>query len=457
MNIPREFSRPVRIGNGTFSTVYRVYQPALERHVALKILPYSKKQVNTAIDQEMRILASLQLSCVPHIYDVKSFRNQIVLVMEWIRGVPLSLLFKLPIPAECRMVIATSIVKNLANLHTSNVIHGDLKPENILITSDLRVLFVDFGFSLLQNVKEHANGVIQGTPGFMAPELWSSDTDSINYKKVDLYALGIVLREFSGDAFPAFANDLTAEDPLQRPSDAVVFEKIWSGNIKSDAVIEVCSDVVAGAVMEYLARMLLSGSRELYAKGKSEDAYALLTESLEIWPDQQEALEFLQQKYSSPVKKYGIKRMAVAAASAVIIVLLLTIAYFAGKQDSVSGIGSFNVSNDDVQKVSLVLPSQRNQILTSPPVALRETGGGMNLPGTLSIWHNPEKKGKLIIDGAPVAEFSNGTISIQLKAGLHRVEWIDSVSQKRFGEIVELLPFEHKKISVKRFVDGKRK
>jgi serine/threonine protein kinase len=458
MNIPHEFSRPVRIGSGSFSTVCRVYQQELERYVALKILPFSKGKMNTAIDQEMRILASLQLPCVPHIYDVKRMRKQIVLVMEWIRGIPLSLLFKQFLTAECKMSIATSIVKNLELLHVNQVVHGDLKPENVLVTSDLRVFFIDFGFSLLQNASHHALGMIQGTPKFMAPELWSCDSDAINYKKVDLYALGILLRELLGDTLPTIAYDLTATDPGRRPSDAVVFEKIWHDKIKGQAACEVSDGVVAAVVQEYTARMLLKGAHELYAKGKCEDAYSLLTESLEIWPDQNEALEFLQQKYSSPVNKSSKRRMAFTAFITVAMLLSIALAYFAGRQDSISGsLGRFNIVSEDAQMVSLAKLSRSNQIGTMPPVALRETAGGMNLTGMICINRNVEDKGTLIIDGTPITDWEKRFITIQLKIGSHRLEWYDSTSRRRFGEITELLPFENKNISLRRFIDGKRK
>jgi serine/threonine protein kinase len=451
MKIPREFYRPVRIGSGTFSTVYRAYQPELERYVALKFYPNTKGNAHTSVEQEMRILSSLQLPCVPHIYNIKRSRNRTVLVMEWIRGIPLSLLLRLELTSESKIAISTSVVENLARLHENQIFHGDLKPENILVTSDLNAFFVDFGFSLSKSSGMHSQKVIQGTPKFMAPELWSY-SDSINRKKVDLYALGIVLRELLGDALPDIANDLIVSDPGQRPSDAVVFKNNWSEKVKAKSFADVNSGVVTAAIQEYIARMLLTGARELYVKGKNEDAYALLTESLEIWPDQHEALEFLQQKFSSPVKKYGIKQMTVAVAATITIGLSITIAYFAGKNDSASGIiGNVKVSNYDTQIVSLVLLSGSNHSTTMPAVALRETGGGMNLIGTVSISRPLEENGTLIIDGTPVTEYSNSNISIQLKAGSHRVEWIDSASRKRFSEIVELLPFENKKISLRRF------
>jgi serine/threonine protein kinase len=373
--------------------------------------------------------------------------------MEWVRGIPLSVLLEKTLTSDCAMTLASAIISCLSNLHKNNVAHCDLKPENILITSDFRVSLVDFGFSQLHNSPNLSTGILQGTPAYMAPELWSA-RETIDYKKVDLYALGILLSRLLGTMIPSFTEELTATDPELRPCDCVSFEKKWRSQIQcSSAPAAVCS-TVPFAVDEYIAQMLLQGARELYGKKRYEDAYAICTESLNIWPDNPEALEFLQSKFSLPKKVAG-RKLAVFTAI-VAIILAISSAYIIGTQTSEPVDIFSNISLPQEEK-RLVFPaaSPHGNSSTAPSaVALRQTGGGLDLTGAVKIVRTSEK-GSLFIDGKLLADCTDGEVSVLLRAGTHRIEWYDSLLRRRFGETVALLPFEKKTVSLKRFLHGK--
>lgn len=455
MNIPHDFSRPLRIGSGSFSTVFRVFEKKLERYVVVKDLKSAGEKDRLRIEQEIHVLSSIQLPCVPHIYDVIRKKKQIVIVMEWICGIPLSLLSQKCLTCEIIVLTASAIVSSLSLLHKNNIAHGDLKPENILITSDLRVFFVDFGFSRVDSLENATSGVIQGTPAYMAPELWSG-RDAIDFKKVDLYAMGVLLSRLMGNAVPEFVSELTETDPDLRPVDATAFEKTWRSTIQSgSSAHHTCSTVVKTMVEEYTARLLLSGARELYSRGKCDDAYALLSESLDIWPDNGDALDFLQKRFSAPLKKES-KQRYLALISIATVILAVTGAYFIGRQ---------SLNSDDILKnLSLLQEEKRLIVSMNPtnvtsskqqiPVVLRQIAGGMNLTGIVTV-RNVSDRGKLIIDFRPI-DCSPDGLSLGLVAGTHRIEWFDSTSQRCYGEIVEVLPFEKKKVSLKRFIRGKQ-
>ena len=455
MNILREFSHQAPIGHGSFSMVYRVWQKKLERHAVVKIIPLSRAADAARIEKEAHVLASIRLPCVPHMYDVIRSGEKVIIVMEWIRGIPLSSLMELSMPSEVLVVIASAIIGSLTLLHSGNIVHGDLKPENILVAPDGRIFFVDFGFSHKDRLNSPDSGVIQGTPPFMAPELWSCQ-DVIDHKKADLYALGMVLQNLLGKEMPPFAADLTASDPASRPESCAIFEKAWQEFYPSLTGSEKLRVAVGPAVEEYTARLLLSGARQLYGKGRKEEAYALLTESLDAWPDNQEALDYLQNKFSTPIRASGKKKTAATPIIALAATIALVAAYTLGTRFSSSHdfINELKYGQDaEGRHLSLLSAPQAARQAKAIPIELRDIPAGMEATGTLVIVV-PNRNGKLCIDKMPVLIRSGETSAAILPAGGHRVEWIDSTMHRTYGETIGLLPFEKKTISFVRFANG---
>jgi serine/threonine protein kinase len=455
MNIPRQFSHPVPIGHGSFSTVYRVWQQKLERHAVVKIIPFKVAADAARIEKEAYILASTRLPCVPHIYDVIRTGKKVIIVMEWVRGIPLLSLLERPVSLEISIAIASAIISSLTLLHSSNLVHGDLKPENILIAPEGRIFFVDFGFSFKERRSSPDSGVIQGTPPYMAPELWSCQ-DVIDHKKADLFALGVVLQNLLGNDLPAFATELTASDPACRPQSCALFEKAWQEFFSPLAGSEKLRIAVGPVVEEYIARLLLVGARQLHGKGKKEEAYALLTESLDSWPDNPEALDYLQNKFSTPIQASGVKKTASTGLMALAATLALIAAYMLGTRSSSSHDFFYRQQpgiEAEGRHLSLLSAPKNAHRTTAIPTALRDLPAGMEVNGTLIIV-TPNRIGKLFIDKVPVSFGAGEPFTAILPAGGHRVEWIDSTMHRTYGETIGLLPFEKKTISFLRFANG---
>ncbi len=456
MILPHQFTHPVRIGRGSFSSVWRVRERRLDRLVVLKVIPVKRDADAAGIEQEAQVLASMRLPCVPHVYDVIRFRKKIIIVMEWIRGVPLSVLLEGGVPGAVALPLATNIIGTLTSLHESNVVHRDLKPHNIIVTSRGRIYFVDFGFSAARRPDKAASGLMQGTPEFMAPELWSL-TAPADYKKADLFALGRVLGKLLGGAFPPFAGNLIAPDPSARPKDCPEFQRRWNEAFTGGDDGESLRAYCGPRVEEYSARLLLHGARELLGRKRREEAYALLTESLEGWPDNAEALDFLQKYFSSPLRTRSTKRTALGLAAAFACAAACIGAYILGTRSSPARTLHEILSSDEGPEsrrtMLLAVAQQRQRQSVSPPVTLRDISGGMDLEGTAVIVV-PARTGTLFIDKTAIGRCSGQRARTPLPAGTHRIEWADSATQRTWGQTIDLLPFECKTISFARFIDG---
>ena len=123
------------------------------------------------------------------------------LVMERLRGAPVEQLWerhggRLSIPAVA--FIASELLDVLAAAHTKSIVHRDIKPANLFATYDGALKVLDFGIAQLKglalskNGMATQNGMLLGTPAFMAPEQAVAKTDDIG-PRTDLWAVGATM------------------------------------------------------------------------------------------------------------------------------------------------------------------------------------------------------------------------------------------------------------------------
>eukprot|EP00253_Pinus_taeda_P010747 PITA_10747 len=98
--------------------------------------------------------------------------------------------------------IALGAVRGIAYLHQDcdkRIIHFDLKPHNILLDADFTPKVSDFGLAkLCRRGDDHISMTAgRGTPGYVAPELCSSDMGPVT-DKADVYSFGMLLLEIVG-------------------------------------------------------------------------------------------------------------------------------------------------------------------------------------------------------------------------------------------------------------------
>ncbi|MCK6549111.1 protein kinase [Myxococcota bacterium] len=189
-----------QLGEGAMGQVYRAWDNALDRVVALKMLlpmradsPPAKKRFL----REARLAARINHPSIAHVYDVGEHEESPFIAMEFVPGRQLRALMDQPLTPQRIVSFARQILDGLSEAHRQGVVHRDLKPENIMISGRDQVKILDFGlakpvFDDTSEVGDLSTTGLTGTPRYMAPEqIQGHGVDA----RTDLYALGCVLYE----------------------------------------------------------------------------------------------------------------------------------------------------------------------------------------------------------------------------------------------------------------------
>ena len=183
------------IRRGGMATVYKAYQPALDRFVAVKVLHNRDPQFAARFKREARAIAQLQHHNILPIYDYGEQDGLLYLVLQYIEnGTTLSDLLGTPMDPAPALRLIRHVLDALEYAHQRGIIHRDIKPANILMPSPVWPMLADFGIAKLLNDDQRLTmpGLIIGTAAYMAPE--QADGRAID-ARTDLYALGVVLYE----------------------------------------------------------------------------------------------------------------------------------------------------------------------------------------------------------------------------------------------------------------------
>src|SRR5882724_2044866 len=141
------------IGHGGMGAVYKARQKALDRLVALKVLPAEANREPAFAERfarEARALAQLNHPAIVGIYDFGQAGHYYYLLMEFVDGVNLRQMLQAHrlSPREA-MSIVPQICDALQYAHDHGIVHRDIKPENALVDKQGRVKIADFGLAKL--------------------------------------------------------------------------------------------------------------------------------------------------------------------------------------------------------------------------------------------------------------------------------------------------------------------
>ena len=200
------------LGQGGMGAVYRARQPALDRLVAVKILPSRTSADAGFADRfarEARALARLNHPNVVGVYEFGVVDGLHYFIMEFVDGLNLRQVQQAGriSPREALKIIP-QICDALQYAHEQGVVHRDIKPENVMLDKKGRVKITDFGLAKIlgleaKDLRLTGAGEVVGTPHYMAPEQIEHPQDVDH--RADIYSLGVVFYEI-----------LTGELPLGR-------------------------------------------------------------------------------------------------------------------------------------------------------------------------------------------------------------------------------------------------
>ncbi|TFV58377.1 serine/threonine protein kinase [Mycobacterium sp. PS03-16] len=186
------------IGVGGMGEVYRAYDTAKGRMVALKLLRAEVAADPTFQERfrrESRVAARLQEPHVIPVHDFGDIGGVLYIDMRLVEGASLKDVLRTDGPLDARR--AASIIGQVAAAldaaHADGLVHRDIKPENVLLNPDDFAYLVDFGIAHTGgDPGVTSTGMIVGSSAYMAPERFG---DGVVGPPADVYSLTCLLYE----------------------------------------------------------------------------------------------------------------------------------------------------------------------------------------------------------------------------------------------------------------------
>jgi serine/threonine protein kinase len=210
-----------QMGRGSTSTVYRAWEHALGRPVAIKVLHPALVGDESALrgfERKAKAVAALDHPHVAQVYRLGRLADgSPYVVMRLVKGRTMQdrLTAEGMLPPELAIPVLKDIVSALLAAHAIGIVHRDLRPQNILWDEERdRALLVDFGISVLfparGGPRRNRSASLVGDAKYLSPEQIRDDLVTV---QTDIYSFGVFAYEL-----------LTGEGPYGRRADAELLE-----------------------------------------------------------------------------------------------------------------------------------------------------------------------------------------------------------------------------------------
>lgn len=199
-----------RGGTGGMGVVFRGFDPALERAVAVKLVRASATEAEL-LEAEARAQAKLEHPAVVPVHDIGSYgpddisaedaarwsvpRTGVFIVMQWVDGLTLDAWVReVPRTIQQQLRVFSAVAEGLQHVHERGLVHRDFKPRNVVIDGDGQPHVVDFGIAAFIAAHDSTapRGEVRGTPRYMAPEQHAGKPAD---PRSDQYAFAVCLLE----------------------------------------------------------------------------------------------------------------------------------------------------------------------------------------------------------------------------------------------------------------------
>src|SRR2546428_12347857 len=209
------------LGRGGMGAVYLAHELALDRDVAIKVLPPERagsREVRERFRREARTAARLSHPNIVPLYTFGEVAGLVYFVMGYVAGESLAsrLQTRGPVTGDEARILLAAICDALDYAHRQGIVHRDIKPDNILIDAASGApLLTDFGIAKAPTGETQLTSVgqLMGTPDYMSPEQASGRPDI--GPSSDLYSLGVLAYELVSGRRP-FGGTTTMDALMQR-------------------------------------------------------------------------------------------------------------------------------------------------------------------------------------------------------------------------------------------------
>lgn len=190
------------VGSGGMGSVFRGWDPKLERPVAIKTIHIGgdkRASVDATEQRQVLLREAVTVAKFNHpnivaIYDIEDAGQDAFLAMEFVDGMSLEAwLGKVGVLRLDQAVpLIAQIARGLEAAHHAGIIHCDIKPANILLGRDGAIKVTDFGIARSAvRAAGHPGGTF-GTPGYLPPEALGSAPFT---PMADLFGVGAIFYE----------------------------------------------------------------------------------------------------------------------------------------------------------------------------------------------------------------------------------------------------------------------
>ncbi len=200
------------LGEGGMGTVYRGWDPKLQRALALKTIRPDPSSVGADRSEMVHrlLLEAIMVAQVSHpnivaVFDVGDASDVGFIAMELVDGVTLQrhLTRLARLAPDQAVVLAAGICRGLAAAHDNRLVHHDVKPGNVLLARGGAIKVTDFGVAELMSSWVRDSRMIYGTPGYLPPETLRGHGYD---ERGDVFAAGVILWQCIAGSAP-FAAD----------------------------------------------------------------------------------------------------------------------------------------------------------------------------------------------------------------------------------------------------------
>ncbi|HET9930967.1 MAG TPA: serine/threonine-protein kinase [Polyangiaceae bacterium] len=203
------YERLFLLGSGGMASVHLALAVGPSGFNRLVVVKSMRQELSAQSDSHQMFLAEARLSMrlnhpnVVQVSEVAEAPDGIMLVMEYLDGIPLSQVIRVASDAFTLPMRLRTICEVLAGLHYAHelteydgsplsIVHRDVSPQNVFLTFDGRVKLLDFGIAKATTSEQTQAGVVKGRIAYMPAEQLTGDRVD---RRTDIYAVGCLLWE----------------------------------------------------------------------------------------------------------------------------------------------------------------------------------------------------------------------------------------------------------------------